>query len=146
MAHCVVVVPGIMGSVLERDGQAVWPGKVVDLLGRFGDMEALLAPDLVATDLIRRYFISTQYQKLLDDLEGWGFHERSRPPTLYPCPYDWRRRNEASAETLADLLERVVDDHDTRPEVTLIGHSMGVWSAATTWSRAGSKDGQASAP
>ena len=127
MADVVVLLPGLMGSRLERDGKQVWPGGVLDLIRHFSEheLEALLEPDLVATDVIRRYFISSQYQALIDDLERWGFHERSRPPTLYPCPYDWRRSQEVSAETLAQLLDRLAADHAGHATVTLLAHSMG---------------------
>lgn len=114
-----------MGSVLARGEVVVWPGDVVDLLGSYDDMEALLAPDLVATDLVRRYFISTQYQALVNDLEKLGFHEHSRPPTLYACPYDWRKPNEVAAATLSALVERAFADHAGEIEITLLGHSMG---------------------
>jgi pimeloyl-ACP methyl ester carboxylesterase len=119
------MVPGIMGSVLERAGTVVWPGRVVEMLGGYDQMDQLLDPELEATDLIRRYFISTQYQRLIDDLERWGFHETSDPPKLYPCPYDWRQPIEHTATRLAATVDRAVADRSGSAEVTIIGHSMG---------------------
>ena len=122
-----VLLPGVMGSRLERDGKAVWPGSVLDLLRHFSDdeFEALRDPAVIATDVIRRYFLSTQYQSLIDDLERFGFREAGEPPSLYPFPYDWRQSVEHAADALADRLDGIFEGHAGDLELVLVGHSMG---------------------
>ena len=41
LADVVVLLPGIMGSRLERDGKQVWPGSVLDLIRHFSEDELL---------------------------------------------------------------------------------------------------------
>lgn len=124
MAHVAVVIPGIMGSILELNGEVIWPGSALDLYLPYNKMDALRNPDLVATDIIRKVSISVQYQKLVDDLGKCGFREDSNPKTLYVCPYDWRKDNALAAQKLADLLEHAVTQNGAT-EISLIGHSMG---------------------
>jgi pimeloyl-ACP methyl ester carboxylesterase len=121
--HVVVLVPGIMGSVLQRNGQTIWPGPVHSLLLPYRLMEELLDPDLQATDVIRSYWFSTQYGGLIHDLEKCGFHEKDG--TLVVFPYDWRKPNERATELLADRLDKVVEERGTGLEVSLVAHSMG---------------------
>jgi hypothetical protein len=66
--HVVVLVPGIMGSVLQRNGKTVWPGPVQSLLLPYRPLDELLDPSLEATDVIRSYWFSTQYGALIHDL------------------------------------------------------------------------------
>src|SRR5262249_9734357 len=80
---------------------------------------------LVATDVIRSYSISTQYQSLINDLGRCGFRENADPPTLVICPYDWRKANELAAVALADRLDAAVDRHGGNAEGALVAPSMG---------------------
>jgi pimeloyl-ACP methyl ester carboxylesterase len=125
MKQLAVLVPGILGSELRLNGQMVWPGSVTDLVLPFYRIADLLRDDLVATDVIRSYSISTQYQALINDLARCGFREDDDPPTLVVCPYDWRKANELAAVTLADRLDAAVDQHGGDVEVSLVAHSMG---------------------
>jgi pimeloyl-ACP methyl ester carboxylesterase len=125
MSHLVVLVPGIMGSELRRNDELIWPGPLQSLLLPYRHMEALTSDDLVATDVIRSYSLSTQYQALIDDLVTCGFRERGDPPTLFVCPYDWRKANERAAETLADRIDAAVGLHKGDAQVSLVAHSMG---------------------
>lgn len=133
-----VLIPGIMGSVLElvrRDAggqvlsrEVIWPGSVASLLLPYGKMQELLSDEVEATDLIRSVSFSVQYQQLIDDLARCGFRERpaaGEKPTLYTCPYDWRKDNALSAAVLAARVDAAVAEHGADTEVTLIGHSMG---------------------
>ena len=125
MTPCVVVVPGLIGSVLELNGEEIWPGSVLDtFITRYDKLDKLLDPAARPTDLIRRVFVSKQYETLLGDLARCGFDENGPKPTLFPCPYDWRRRNEDSAATLADVVDRAAAAH-VDADIMLIGHSMG---------------------
>jgi|GEM_PF-1231171 len=129
MTHVAIMVPGILGSVLKLNNKTVWPGSAKDILfgSTFGndEMNRLMEPNLVATDVIRSVSISKQYEKLIEDLGQCGFHENDQPPTLFLCPYDWRKDNAESAEKLADLVDKAFNLHGAATELSLIGHSMG---------------------
>jgi len=127
MPHVAIVVPGIMGSQLELNGEVIWPGSLLNLIGSYKKMEELMDPDLKATDVIRSFSISKQYQGLLDDLGRCGFRESDQPATLFVCAYDWRRDNAESANTLADLVDKAAAAHGGvgKCEISLIAHSMG---------------------
>jgi pimeloyl-ACP methyl ester carboxylesterase len=133
MTRVAVLIPGIMGSVLELpspDGtrDVVWPGSVASLVLPFNKMAQLMSDDLVATDVIRRVSFSVQYQQIIDDLARCGFREKAQGgqrPTLYLCPYDWRRDNALAADVLADKVDAAVAEHGAGTQVSLIGHSMG---------------------
>jgi pimeloyl-ACP methyl ester carboxylesterase len=125
MTPCLVLVPGILGSVLELNGEVIWPGSVLNVfITRYDKMDKLLDPATRAKDIIRKVFVFSQYQDLLQDLERLGFHEADPKPTLFACAYDWRQANEQSAKTLADVVDRAAALH-ADAEITLIGHSMG---------------------
>jgi pimeloyl-ACP methyl ester carboxylesterase len=123
MTPVVVFIPGIMGSELSLGGEVIWPGPVTSLIFAYKKMDQLLSPDLVATDVIRSYSFSTQYQALIDDLSTLGFGEDAR--TLLVFPYDWRKPNEQIAERLAEVLDTVPGLHGPDAAVTLLAHSMG---------------------
>ncbi|HYG10131.1 MAG TPA: alpha/beta fold hydrolase [Pyrinomonadaceae bacterium] len=133
MTRVVILVPGIMGSVLELrhaggQSEVIWPGPFSSLIFAYNKMNELLIPELEATDLIRRFSISNQYQQIIDDLGKCGFREKGqggKPPTLFACPYDWRKDNALAAETLAAKIDGAVAQHGAGVEVTLVGHSMG---------------------
>jgi phospholipase A1 len=125
MTECVVLTPGILGSVLELNGEVIWPGSVLNaFITRYDKMDKLLDPAVKPKDIIRKVFVFTQYQDLLNDLERLGFREKDPKPTLFVCPYDWRKGNEDSAGTLADLVDRIAALH-ADAAITLLGHSMG---------------------
>jgi len=149
MKDVVVLLPGILGSVLQKDGKDVWAfsggaalrallslgGSVKDLELHGDDPEADdLGDGITATRLMPDLHlipglwkidgygrISAAIREHFDVLPGANFFE---------FPYDWRRDNRAAAHRLArqshDWLrswrERSGND-DAR--LVLIGHSMG---------------------
>lgn len=123
MAKVVIIVPGIMGSVLMLGNEIIWPGPVNSLIFPYKKMKELLDPRLIATDVIREYFITDQYKQLIDDLERWDFHEDDG--TLIAAAYDWREDNAVSAQTLAMHIDKAVQRHGPKTEIVLIAHSMG---------------------
>src|SRR5262249_30490045 len=127
MPQVAILVPGIMGSQLELKGEVIWPGSVLSLIGSYKKMEELMNPNLKATDVIRSFSISEQYQGLIDDLGKCGFRETDQPATLFVCPYDWRQDNALSANTLADLIDKAVAAHGVfvQSQISLIAHSRG---------------------
>jgi pimeloyl-ACP methyl ester carboxylesterase len=132
----VVVIPGIMGSVLETPaGDQVWPAKGCGLMMQFtdADVDALLRDDLRATDLIRSVSMKSVYRRLLDLLDRYGYKEataQAPAATLYAWPYDWRRDLRETAVRLADFLDGVAAARED-VELTLIAHSMGGLVART---------------
>jgi len=123
MTQVAVLVPGIMGSVLELNGKLIWPGPMSSLVFSYKLMPELMSDGLKATDCIRSYLISSQYITLINDLEKCGFSETAG--TLVIAAYDWRRDNAKSAKTLADILEQVRIRQGVSCEISLIAHSMG---------------------
>ena len=60
MSRVVVLLPGIMGSELRLDKELIWPGPAASLIFPYKKMTELLDPNLVATDIIRSFSVSTQ--------------------------------------------------------------------------------------
>jgi pimeloyl-ACP methyl ester carboxylesterase len=143
-----VLVPGILGSVLERDGEDVWafsPGAIwrglISLGANVRDLQ-VVADDPLETDLdgvtatrlmpdihlvpglwkIDGYTtIRRTLQRRLDLVEGENWFE---------LPYDWRRDNRAAAHRLAELAPGWLDTWRTRSgnrdaKLVLVAHSMG---------------------
>jgi pimeloyl-ACP methyl ester carboxylesterase len=144
----VVILPGITGSVLERDGKAVWgasPGVVIRaLLSRGGTLGDLALPDdggVRATKLIRDVHIVPGlhkidgYTALIRAIENEfeivrGLGGDPGATNFLEFPYDWRQDNRLSARR----LDAVVKDQLPRwraasgaddAKVILLAHSMG---------------------
>lgn len=150
MPDVVVVLPGITGSVLTKNGKTIWgySGKLIGttLLTRGGTVREELSlqddsPDaevlddgIVAEKLIPDFqllagiFKIDGYSKLcsfikerFDVVEGLNYFE---------FPYDWRRDNRVAAKKLARLTHDWLNkwkDHSGHPDpkLILITHSMG---------------------
>jgi pimeloyl-ACP methyl ester carboxylesterase len=125
MKEAVILVPGIMGSVLQDDDEVIWPGSVHELLLPYSKMNQLLKPNLVATDVIRNFSISSQYDDLIQSLNTCGFTENGNTPTLAVYPYDWRKDNAYAAKGLAACIDNLVQKMGSDTEISLIAHSMG---------------------
>ncbi|WP_428394954.1 esterase/lipase family protein [Lichenicoccus sp.] len=139
MTAVAILIPGIMGSVLKLGDEVIWPGPLCSLWLPFARMTDLLREDLVATDCIRRYALSVQYQSLIDWLAPLGFSETDG--TLVVAAYDWRRDNLISAVTLAGHIEDAVARHGNDVEITLLAHSMG-GMVARAYLESGAFDGR----
>jgi pimeloyl-ACP methyl ester carboxylesterase len=147
MDDVIVLLPGILGSVLTRDGKEVWaptPGaawRALWSLGRsirdlelhrdpvdddqLGDgVEATrLVPDL---HLIPGFWSIAGYSGIrkmilesFDVVEGRNFLEFA---------YDWRRDNRAAARKLAETVEPILKaarKNNPQAKLVLVGHSMG---------------------
>ena len=140
MTEVAILIPGIMGSVLKLGDEVIWPGPLSSLWLPFARMRDLLREDLVATDCIRRYALSSQYQSLIDWLAPLGFSETDG--TLIVAAYDWRRDNLLSAGILAGHIEDAVARHGDDVEITLLAHSMG-GLVARAYLESGAFDGRA---
>lgn len=125
MTETVVVIPGIMGSELFKDGRLIWPGTVPELLFPYDKMADLLDPGLTVGEIIGSFSVSEQYDNLLDGLRQCGFQSKGAEPTLATCPYDWRKDNAIAAERLAAKVKEQRQIHGKDLAINLVAHSMG---------------------
>jgi hypothetical protein len=148
MDDVVVVLPGITGSVLRKDGKDVWAvsaGSVwnairtlgksitslqldddppdVDDLGD-GVVASAVMPDL---SIVPGLWKIDGYGKLIESIKAAFAVEEGR--NFFPFPYDWRRTNRVAARQLGsrsqEWLTRWRDDGHPDAKLVLIGHSMG---------------------
>jgi pimeloyl-ACP methyl ester carboxylesterase len=147
MGDVVVLLPGILGSVLVRDGKEVWApspgamGRALWTLGRSVRSLALV-DDPWEQDDLGDGVVATRVMPDVHIIPGlWGIdgytaisrlirdHFDVVPGETYlEFPYDWRRDNRAAARR----LQRVVDEKlhvqrqkNPQSKVILVGHSMG---------------------
>lgn len=110
----VFLLPGIMGSQLECDGELVWLNHFKLIRGGFALLEYAAAGDSIKAVALD----GDTYQALADFLAAT--HE------VIPFPYDWRRPIDESAARLntmlLDTLARI--DRRKRP-IRIVAHSMG---------------------
>ncbi|GLY38402.1 hypothetical protein Amsp01_044260 [Amycolatopsis sp. NBRC 101858] len=143
----VIVLPGIMGSILESPRGAVWNAEVGVLARGLSNVAGTLAelalpagiddgdPDpsgYVPTDLVRGWSIwpgfhsGPGYGAFLDDL----LKRSGRYGNMRLFPYDWRLSNRYSARRLQSFVESELskwreDSGQRNAKVTFIAHSMG---------------------
>jgi pimeloyl-ACP methyl ester carboxylesterase len=137
----VVVVPGIMGSGLQRaDGTQVWLN-LRNAVGQYNlglpftvpladSRDELVPGALLGSDaMMPRLFGFTEYYDLLEMLELVGFRASSRTDrrraVYHVFAYDWRRDLVESAQRLHDTLERLAVEGDGDGRFNVVGHSMG---------------------
>ncbi len=109
----VFVLPGIMGSTLEVDGDRIWLDKLDLMLGKFGKLA-------VDREVRPREPLEDYYGALMDYLRE--SHE------VVPFPYDWRRSILDAGKALASLVSAKLDEIDQRgakQPVRILAHSMG---------------------
>jgi pimeloyl-ACP methyl ester carboxylesterase len=146
----VVVLPGISGSVLAKDGKEIWGtsgqaiwkavtsgGESIKQLAlsasddwRLDDLgDGITAPGLVQDlHIIPGLWKIDGYSGLISRLQsalGLDLNQN-----LFPFPYDWRRDNRVSARRLQKLCQTRLKDWRERSgndkaEIILVGHSMG---------------------
>jgi pimeloyl-ACP methyl ester carboxylesterase len=150
MPHVLVLLPGITGSVLKKNGKVVWGfsglsiGKILFTLG--GSIRKALAlphddpsvddlGDGVTADalmpdlhLLPGVWKIDGYSKVADALIAT--FDVTEGKNFFRFPYDWRRDNTVAARKLAreshDWLQRWRESSGNRDaELILIGHSMG---------------------
>lgn len=147
MKHIIVVLPGITGSVLRKDGKRLWDAKLLRFAGAiFGSLEGLelkgddptcddLGDGVDAPELIKDLSIfpglikidigygalTEQLKQTFDLKDGKNFFE---------FPYDWRRDNRVAARKLQQLVEKQLplwrqESGAADAQVILLAHSMG---------------------
>jgi hypothetical protein len=133
LRHIIVVIPGISGSVLQKDGKDLWAfsGQALStaLFKRSDYLEALkltalddpalddLGDGIVATEMMPDSVLIPGFIKLVKgytgiiqvirssfDVVGHGLHSEE-PTNLIEFPYDWRRDNRATARRLNRVVE-----------------------------------------
>ena len=147
MSDVVVLIPGILGSVLARDGKDVWaptPGAIGRALWSLGgnvrDLELTSDPwevdDLGDGVTAPRVMPDVHIIPGLWGIDGYSGISRmiterfdAVPGETYlELPYDWRRDNRVAARALRRLAdEKLHAARQTNPDakLVLIGHSMG---------------------
>ncbi|MEU6883370.1 hypothetical protein [Streptomyces sp. NPDC046712] len=149
MTDIVVLLPGITGSVLTKDGKDVWAPSMTAVLGALrtlgrsldaieledddwhaddlgdGVVAERLVPDLHTLPGLWKIDGYTQIERFLTDR-----FDITEGENYFPFPYDWRRDNRASARRLRDLSRRWLEDWrrssgNDDAQLVLIGHSMG---------------------
>ncbi|MFB6559097.1 hypothetical protein ACFCYH_09415 [Streptomyces sp. NPDC056400] len=149
VADLVVVLPGIMGSVLARDGREVWNHTLAvagrHALGRLGELRNLALPSDIgdadpgdgveAVGLVKGLHVLPGvsaidgYGPLLAFLDKrLGVSERNG--NLVPFPYDWRLSVRLNARRLAARVEAALAawrlrTGDPAARVVFVAHSMG---------------------
>lgn len=138
----VVLLPGILGSVLERDGKEVWaptPGagwRAIRTLGRsVKDLE--LATDPIDVDVLDDGVVATRLVPDVHAIPGvWGIDGYSairgmilnnfemKPGHFVEFPYDWRRDVRVAARQLGERLEPLLAG-DPHTKLILVAHSLG---------------------
>jgi pimeloyl-ACP methyl ester carboxylesterase len=136
-----ILVPGIMGSVLAKDGNEIWPN-AQGLIGPHDDLSRLkLAPDGVNEDdgvpadvwditrsisivlggfPISKTITFHHYDTTIDELAKHGYREGVN---LFVFPYDWRKTNDENARLLVQFMKA----HRACPtcKVDVLAHSQG---------------------
>jgi pimeloyl-ACP methyl ester carboxylesterase len=149
MNDVIVLLPGILGSVLKRDGRDVWAlsggaigrslltlGKSInDLVLKDRSTDPNIAADGVTADrllddvhLLPGLWKIDGYTKVANSIKAE--FDVQEGVNFFRFPYDWRRSNAISAQQLAAKAQRWLADWRQRPgkqdaKLILIGHSMG---------------------
>jgi len=146
----IVLLPGITGSVLAKDGKEVWaptPGAAIHALFSLGasltrslevhddDWRAAdLGDGVEATRLVDSAQIIPGLWKIdgYTEIEDFllGTFDLTRGVNYFPFPYDWRRDNRASATRLKEKSRAWLKDWraksgNANAQLVLVGHSMG---------------------
>lgn len=153
MADLLVIIPGITGSVLSRNGEEVWgvSGEAIigNLLSLGRNLKQLKLPDGIGDDepndgvqatrlmpdlhLLPGFWTIDGYGKLIKDLRRrftLTDVTEQQAGNLLLFPYDWRLSNVVSAKRLARVASRELEQWQTQSnnpdaKLVLICHSMG---------------------
>lgn len=148
--HMVILLPGITGSVLQKNGKDVWAisgqaawqwltslgSSLQELRLNGGDPEEIVAtrvmPDAhVVPGLVKIDGYTAMARMVSNTFEVVpGSVLNARPANFVEFPYDWRLDNRVNARRLADLasdrLRRWREySHNPSARVILLAHSMG---------------------
>jgi tetratricopeptide (TPR) repeat protein len=105
----VVLLPGIMGSNLSRNGDKIWLAYLRSVFGGLKELQYINDKAITATSLIR-----TSYKQLADRLSA------TYDVIIYP--FDWRKPLKESADAFND---KIIELLKFNQPLKIIGHSMG---------------------
>lgn len=125
----VIIIPGVMGSVLNNEEGEKWPNSVPmglsyddsyldDLIL---DINGIDISSIFASDVIKGIGNQDFFLGLIDLLKSVGYQEDS---SLFLFPYDWRLDINSSVSRLKDKIEEVKVQTGSE-QVDLVAHSMG---------------------
>jgi hypothetical protein len=128
----VIIVPGIMGSYLEReDGTEVWmnllkmalPGddSYLDELKLSIGGEPTNDLALVLRDILREVLSKNFFDGMIDHFESIGYQEGI---DLFVFPYDWRLDITTTIEKLLEKINQIKLQPEVQ-KVDIVAHSMG---------------------
>lgn len=147
--HVVILLPGISGSVLSRDGKDCWgtgAGALARAIGTFGTSfkELELPPDALTNENFDDGFVASDLVQDLHILPGlWkidGYTKAAnymikelgllRGKNFIEFPYDWRLDNRRAAKRLAEAVPAILrkwraSSNNQNAKLVLVGHSMG---------------------
>ena len=149
MRDVVVCIPGVIGSVLRKDGRDIWNisgGALISALTTLGrsiqdlkleqdpvdvdDLgDGITAPEVIGdVHLIPGFWKIDGYTKMLRYIEET--FDVTRGQNLFEFPYDWRRDNRVAARRLRResrtwLNEWRASSGADDAKLVLVGHSMG---------------------
>ena len=111
----VIVLPGIMGSHLQRNGDRVWFDPLDIAMG--GLKKIAWTPESLA---------KVSAEKLFELFYADLCRHLAQSHRVVPCPYDWRRPVQHAAQALAALLRgALAETLATGLPVRIVAHSMG---------------------
>ena len=154
----VVLLPGITGSVLQKDGKDVWAisgqaawgwlrtlGDSLQDLALKGDdpggivaarvmPDAHVVPGLVKVD---GYSATAKMVTGTFDIVRGSIWD-ARPANFIEFPYDWRLDNRINAQRLAELVADRLPrwrEHsgNSSARIIFLAHSMGAWLSGISW-------------
>ena len=105
----VVLLPGIMGSNLEKSGSKIWLNYLSSVAGGLTKLEYIADAGIAATSLIK-----TSYKKLATRLSN------NYDVVIYP--YDWRKQLNECAKEFDVKIKQLMQYGQP---IKIIGHSMG---------------------
>src|SRR4051812_16737588 len=143
----VIVIPGIMGSRLEKNGQVLWGDSIWTMKERF--QQLALPPDLSDDGVTPAGPIPTlrviggvvklkEYTELLSHLRAAGLQDGR---SLFVFSYDWRRSSADAARKLADqvaIWAKAAGNPNIKFQI--VAHSMGGLVAKYYINRLGGHD------
>ncbi|MGL4498465.1 MAG: esterase/lipase family protein [Planktothrix sp.] len=150
----IVLLPGIMGSVLQQNGRDVWAISGQSFWNAVKSPESLLLDQddpavddledgIIATQVMQEFYlvpglakVTDGYTKLRELLLGGNFRIYPQSPenpdlvNYYEFPYDWRRDNRVSARKLQRFIDEKLrqwrqESGYEDAQVILLAHSMG---------------------
>ena len=104
----VVLLPGIMGSNLSKNGKLLWINYLKFLGGELSEL------DIKANGISASSLIKTSYKKLVEYL--------SKDYDVVTFPFDWRLQLNKCADAFKDKIEELLK---YKQPIKIIGHSMG---------------------